>query len=294
MLGSKIGLFVNGRNRSVIIPTNQTNYNLFTALGSPATPVNVTVTINSGVVISSNNTATPAFNGGALPSGSIVRIINNGSIRGMGGAGGAGTSFTSNIATITGKTLGGVGGAGGSALRLGAPTTIVNGAGEIFGGGGGGGGGAGGITEVEEVGMTVIGGSGGGGGRSGSTSSSGAGGAAVETSTYQVFEGTGNAGVVGSSSSAGTGGAGRASGNGGVGGPGGAGGDWGAAGSSGGAVSGNELGFGFFDVQAYNPPNPGATSFGAGGAAGKAVDLNGFSVTWVSGNDGARVKGAVS
>jgi hypothetical protein len=294
MLASHIGLIGGGGSRTVVISSNQTNYNLHTALGSPSTPVRVTVVINSGVAVSSNNTSTPAFDQGSLPAGSAVLLINNGSIRGMGGAGGAGTSFTSNIATISGKTTGGAGGSGGTALRLTRPTTVVNGAGEIFGGGGGGGGGAGGITEVEEAGMTVIGGSGGSGGRGGATSSGGAAGVAVETSSYQVFEGNGNAGNTGSSSGAGATSSGRASGNGGVSGAGGAGGDWGAAGSAGGTVSGNELSFGFFDVEAYNPPNPGATSFGSGGAAGKAVDLNGQSITWISGNDSTHVKGAVS
>lgn len=280
---------------TVNITTNQTDYNLFTAAGSPGTARTVTVNISSGVVIGASSPSTPAFNeGSGWAAGTTILINNSGSILGAGGAGGAGTSFTSNVATISGKTKGVAGGTGGTALRLVVPTSIANAAGEIFGGGGGGGGGAGGITEVEEAGMTVIGGSGGGGGRSSTTSGGGAAGVAVESSTYQVFEGNGNAGNSGSSSSAGATSSGRASGNGGVGGSGGAGGDWGAAGSAGGTVSGNELSFGFFDVEAYSPPNPGATSFGLGGAGGKAIDLGGQSLTWISGNTSDRVKGAVS
>ena len=49
--------------------------------------------------------------------------------------------------------------------------------------------------------------------------------------------------------------------------------------------------------------NPGAagnagvsSTYGGGGAgaAGKGINLNGNAVTWVSGNDGTHVKGAVS
>jgi hypothetical protein len=295
MRPSQIGLFAGGRNRSVVISSNQTNYNLHTALGSPTSPVNVSVTINSGVVVSSNNTSTPAFDQGSLPAGSRVTLVNNGSLRGMGGAGGAGASLTDDIGTSVSRTVAAAGGAGGTALRLTRPTIIANGAGEIFGGGGGGGGGAGGLTEVELTGMTVIGGGGGGGGRSGSTAPGGSGGTGEEVSpTYVLFEGAGNAGSNGTSAGAGTGGTARASGSGSSGGAGGNGGDWGANGTSGGAVSGSDFGYTLFDMEAFYDPAPPTTSFAAGGAAGKAVDLNGQSITWLSGNTGARVKGAVS
>jgi large repetitive protein len=107
------------------------------------------------------------------------------------------------------------------------------------------------------------GGGGGGGGESGiSLTAGGAGGAG---------RGSGNTG------SAGSGGAGTADGFGGSSGAGGPGGNYGTAGSAGGASS------------------TGGTNIGGNGAAaGKAITLNGFAVTWIAGNNSTQVKGAVS
>ena len=50
----------------------------------------VLCTINSGVTIGASTTSTKAFTiDGSFPSGSILRIINKGSIRGKGGNGGS-------------------------------------------------------------------------------------------------------------------------------------------------------------------------------------------------------------
>jgi len=55
------------------------------------TPVNGTVTINSGVWIGSSSTAAPALTiAGSFPSGSALTLINNGHVSGAGGAGGHG------------------------------------------------------------------------------------------------------------------------------------------------------------------------------------------------------------
>ena len=295
MLASKIGLL--GGSRTLVISSNQTNFNLHTALGSPSTPVRATVVINSGVVISSNNASTPAFDEGALPAGSSVTLINNGSIRAFGGAGGAGgTAFYDSPFTpdLRGSAVGSNGQSGGNALRLTAPTVVVNGAGEIFGGGGGGGGGGGvaWFTGGEESYFQANGGGGGGGGRSVSTSSAGA--AGVASSNYFIPGVVPHSGVIGSTggpSGAGSGGTGGDSNPAGisyVGASGGAGGDWGAAGSAGQTPS----------TPPYEPGIPEGSAVisagGSGGAAGKAVDLNGQSITWVSGNTVDRVKGAVS
>jgi hypothetical protein len=288
MLASKIGLL--GGSRTLVITSNQTNFNLHTALGSPSTPVRATVVINSGVVVSSDNASTPAFDQGSLPAGSSVTLINNGSVYGMGGAGGAGgDAFASPFFPYNLTAGNGADGlSGGNALRLSAPTVIVNSAGEIFGGGGGGGGSAGVSLIIVDDGTyaQALSGGGGGGGRSAATSGGGA--AGVPSTDFfipSLVIDSGDAGASGGSSGEGTGGAGGSSepeysysapaaGNGG---------DWGEAGASGSAPS----------TPTEADPYILGTS-GSGGAAGKAVDLNGQSITWVSGNTVDRVKGAVS
>ncbi|XAI96489.1 hypothetical protein [Microcystis phage Mel-JY34] len=277
MLASKIGLL--GGSRTLVISSNQTNFNLHTALGSPAAPVRALVIINPGVVISSDNSSTPAFDEGALPTGSFIHIINNGSLRGMGGAGGAGGNVSSAGIFDDTASPAGNGGAGGTALRLTARTQIANAAGEIFGGGGGGGGSGGWInSNLDPDQIYGIGGSGGGGGQSEATAAAGSGGTAGGASVADTQYLQGNPGTIGSASAAGTGGAAKSI----IGqstAVGAAGGAWGASGAT----------------AAAGPASFGLKgSPGSGGAGGKAVDVNGQTLTWLSGNDGARVKGAVS
>lgn len=290
MLASRTGLL--GGSRTLVISANQTNYNLHTALGSPGGAVRATVIINSGVVISSNAAGTPAFNEGALAAGSSIVLLNNGRIAGMGGGGGnggeSGHMFYSGFPGTQVNGAGTAGAAGGTALRLTAPTTIVNGAGEIFGGGGGGGGvgGATGWIFSDSWYVLAFPGNAGGGGQGANTS---AGGTAGSITNYTDFEGIPPSnGATGSSSGAGNGGAAYDPGSGGTAGvlvgAGGNGGAWGAAGGAGTLTS--------FSLPEWEYENIAAV--GAGGAGGKAVDLNGFAVVWVSGNDGSRVKGAVS
>ena len=136
------------------ITSNQTNANLATLAtaagwdGSAA----LEVTINSGVYITSNSTATPALTvSGSFPAG--VTLTNNGTIIGMGGHGGNANS--------------GAGGAGGTGLSTTVALTLHN-AGTIAGGGGGGGAG-----RSVSSGNRGGGGGGGGGGQSSLTNSSG-------------------------------------------------------------------------------------------------------------------------
>jgi hypothetical protein len=117
-----------------------------------------------------------------------------------------------------------------------------------------GGGGGGGVGGNANTGCGNEYGGGGGGGATGLTNSSGGAG---------YFSGGGSQGT---SSGGGAGGSHPVYGW-----PGGAGGAHGAAGSSG--------------------SGPSARS---GGAAGKAINLNGFSVTWLGGNNGTQLKGATS
>ena len=283
MFASRIGLFGGGRER-VVISSNQTNYNLRTALGSPTSPKDIVVVINSGVEINSNSTSTPAFDeGSGWAPGSKITIINNGKIYGMGGAGGNAGSARAEIYPFEDieRNPGSNGLPGGPALALRVPTSIDNGAGEIFGGGGGGGGGGGyAYVNVDPDATWAVGGAGGGGGRGAFTSAAGSGGAASTDVAPDNLSVAGNGGNSGGPSAVGGGGSaytlpagfGTTS-------AGGSGGGWGAAGAN---ASAGSVSLG------------GVGSAGSGGAGGNAVVLNGNSITWIAGNTGARVKGPVS
>ena len=73
------------------ITTNQTDYNLYNAMTAAGwngqTPVLVDLTINSGVVIGASANTVSAFTVNSLPTGSSVKITNNGYIVGRGGQG---------------------------------------------------------------------------------------------------------------------------------------------------------------------------------------------------------------
>ena len=254
---------------SVTIAANTTNYNLLTILQNApfnydnSYAANITLTINSAVQVTSTATGTPAITTGSIISSSTLAIINNGSIKGKGGAGGAG-----GIATYPDANAGSAGASGGVALNiastLSGKVTITNGSGEIFGGGGGGGGGGSTVSSGsgKDPQSSANGGGGGGGG-----AGSGAGGAGG-TGSGAVNNTNAPAGSAGTTSAGGAGGpkTGNADG--------GAGGGFGAAGSAG---------------------QEGGSAGGAGGAAGNAIALNGgSSPTFISGNDGTHIKGAVS
>ena len=259
---------------NVTIAADTTNYNLLTVLMAAPynwdnlAPARVTVTINSAVQVSSTSTGTPAFTTGSFVANSLLYIINTGSIKGKGGAGGAGGSVNYPFSTNPGSS----GNQGGVALNiastLSGKVTITNGSGEIFGGGGGGGGG--GCALFQGGGKDngwAIGGAGGGGGAG--TGAGALGGVATgEDVNYN--------GLPGSSGTTSAGGAGGAQFCGvQCNGAGGAGGGFGAVG----VVGGNGY----------------TESGGAAGGAGNAIALNGgSSPTFISGNDGTHVKGAVS
>ena len=157
---------------NVVISSNTEDFNMRSyalANGWDGTsPLIMSVTINTGVTVSSSSTSTPAFTtktsgDPAFPVGSSLTLLNNGIIAGRGGAGGTGA----NVVNVTTFTNGGAGGAGGPALQaLDAISITLNG---VIGGGGGGGGG-GGATVTSTGGKasidTGLSGGGGGGGRS--------------------------------------------------------------------------------------------------------------------------------
>lgn len=255
---------------SLTISTNQINYDVFVELGGPPGAVDITLTINTAINV--DGQSAPAITTVGLHPDSILRIVNNGFVRGYGGAGGKGGD--SVVSSIFEPELGGCqffgnsqpgnsGLVGGDAIDwFGDELTIDNTNGEIFAGAGGGGGGNG-----NRVTSTASGGSGGGGGLGTDTGDGGAFGVA----TIGIDEGpcpktinNGNVGNDGSTSAPGTGGAAVSPAFAGVSG----GADWGEDG----------------DTGADNGP---------GGVGGFAVRLNGGSVVWEGGFTAAKVKGDV-
>lgn len=183
------------------IGSDTTNYNLRSAAlaggWDGVKPLLATVTINSGVVVSSNSTSTPAFDtGSGFPAGTQLTLINNGYVCGMGGAGG---SY-------------GAGKPGGAALTAQFSLNVTNN--QILAGGGGGGG------------SGQVSARGGGGGRTGRFNSEG-GYSANVAGPPGTFNSGGAPGYGGSPATTGPGYANDY---------GGGGGGWGAAGGSGGGL----------------------------------------------------------
>ena len=277
--------------------TTNASLNVATIGGYSAGKSDITITVNSGVYVYSTSTGTPGLTLSGGTSGDTITLVNNGFILGQGGTGGSGRGsppFYNNNAV-----------AGGTALQLGFTTTVnnTNGSAYIAGGGGGGasstkggGGGAGGGNGGDYYNGGGYNGVGGGPGSAGTNSTiystskgsngagGGGGGRILPGSGGQGGGGNighlngygGGAGGGGSGDSysnpttnrGGDGGSGSGTGGNGTNGASGGGGGWGASGGSGG-----------------NGGSP------AGG--GKAVNLNGQSITWTSG-DTSRVYGSVS
>ncbi len=286
-------------NRAAVAYTISSNtanasINVASLSGYSAGTSDITITVNAGVYVYSTSTGTPALTLSGGTTGDTVTLVNNGFIMGQGGTG-AGSPANPGV--------------GGPAISLGFNTTINNTNASAYIGGGGGGG-AGGYAQ---------GGGGAGGGAATGTGSGGGGGLGSSggngspysySGTYGLYQAAGGGG--GGRIFPGTGGAGGGSGSytnwygrgGGAGGggasgasvaTGGAGGSansagggpgGGGAGPYGGAGAGGGGGWGASGGNTGNPSYLGA-------AGGKAVALNGRTVTWVSG-DTARVYGAIS
>lgn len=271
-----------GRRRILLtIAADQSDYDIFVAAGSPTDPVEVVLTINTTIVLSSTSTSTHSLDTGTgWHANSTLKLINNGLIYGLGGVGGVGGYATSYLIVASGTA----GAVGGPCIKLQYDLTIDNTNGNIFAGGGGGG--AGGAHARFTALEGHFGGGGGGGGRSGLAVSGGAGGGV--SSVEHSLGGTKHflVGAAGSPGGVSAGGAGGAGGTFSIywGGTGGAGGDWATTGTQAGNASTD------CDGTGCGYANPG----GLGGAPGKAIDLTGNVVTWLGGNDAARVKGVVS
>jgi hypothetical protein len=272
--------------------TTNASLNITSLSGYAAGTSDVTITINSGVYVYSTSTGTPGLTLSGGSSGDTVTVVNNGFILGKGGNGVGAT--TGNAAQA--------GAVGGTALQLGFNTTVdnTNGSAYVAGGGGSGaqlqgtgGGGAGGGNGGfynGKFGLFSTGATGGGPGATGANGTNlalgksvqcnggaggrilpGSGGASGGSSTSGSGGGSGGGGG-GASGGSGAGGSGTSAGGNAATNGGGGGGGWGAAGGNcGGSGSGGA----------------------SGGAGGKAVNLNGYSITWTSGNT-TRVYGSVS
>lgn len=250
------------------ISSNQTNTNLRTLAVNAGWNQDsaVEATVGSGVYIYSTSTGTAALTiDGSWPRG--ITLINNGYIMGMGGAGGA--------------APGGSGGGGGPAMSLGVSFSLTNNS-YIGGGGGGGaagnnssggaaggGGGAGGANGGFATNYGAPGGTAGGtGGGPGSSGNNGAGNNGSGGGGGRIMPGSGG------SANSGGGGAGGGGGRSGLGVNGGAG---GGAGNAGGSV-GTPAGGGGGGWGAVG----GTVAGGRNGSGGKAINLNGYSVTYLT------------
>jgi hypothetical protein len=155
------------------ISSDTSNYNLYDDMvangWNEIFPVIATVTINSGVVVSSTSNSTAAFRVNSLTASSVVTINNNGYIVGRGGRGIGRLNAGDNVGQVTAGTLAAPAfGYGGPALRVDWATNVNN-TGVIGGGGGAGGagGGGGGDCKCDGCGDIGVGGFGISGGAAG-------------------------------------------------------------------------------------------------------------------------------
>jgi hypothetical protein len=86
---TQVAIYANGDWQTVhntaVITSNVTNANLYTIMGSPTVPLNVKVTVNPGVAITSVNANVASFSIGGFPAGSRIYLVNNGTIQGATG-----------------------------------------------------------------------------------------------------------------------------------------------------------------------------------------------------------------
>ena len=265
-------------NADLYITENQTDYLLTDDLTTTEAREYVVVIASNVDILSSGSGSTnpfkAAFAVGNHFAGSTIKIINLGRIIGYGGAGGSGGDITWGDPTGTASLPSTAATAGGDGLALGNVDVTIDNTFGLIAGGGGGGGGALGHSDVSTAVPFVRAGGGGGGGRGSGSANGGAQGLMLNPP-----------GPLGSPSNGAFGDAGNLSG------PGARydlvqdsqnpnlytsqpvayGGDFGEAGND----------AGVFTVQ-------------LGGAAGKAIELNGQTATITGGNNTEQIKGVVS
>jgi hypothetical protein len=256
---------------------NQT-VDVSTLPGYKAGKTTVTITVNSGVYVYSTSISTPGLTISGATTGDSVSLINDGYIIGQGGGGrnrtengsaengGPALKLICDVSITNNSYIAGGGGGGGANYSPGNA---------YAGGGGGAGGGEGGRAAVWDAYARNWYGSGSGGGGGGLGLSGGNGGA------MYGGKGAGGGGRILPGTGGGYGTGGGAGGGGGgfdFGGTGGSAGNAGGSASQYGSTSGGGGGWG-------------ASGGASGGSGGKAVDLNGYTATWVA--NGTRY-GAIS
>ena len=273
--------------------TADASLNVASIGGYAAGTSDITITVNSGIYLWASSTGNAGLTLTGGTSGDTLTIVNNGYIMGCGGHGGD-IDSGGNPVTPTPS--------GGTALSLGFTTTVNNTNGSAYIGGGGGGGGSAALGS---------GGGGAGGGNSGILGAAtpspipgalgGSIGSVGANGTYyagggggRIFPGSGGAGGSGTGKLVAFPGSG-----GGAGGGGGATGQASSVATAGSGGAGNAAGGNFSGTAGSGAGGgggwgaSGGSSTSSGGSGGKAVALNGYSVSWVSG-DTTRVYGAVS
>jgi len=169
-LGTPVSMTALQGKARVITSITSSTFNVnYTSLSGSYIPGKTwtTVTVNSGVVVGSSSTASPAMTISGT-SGDIHELVNNGYIVGAGGNGGYGESGSYNPPGGPGndsgiQSQGSSGEPGGNALSISYPVSITNNS-NIWGGGGGGAGAFGGATGGKNSSVIRRGGGGGGAG----------------------------------------------------------------------------------------------------------------------------------
>jgi hypothetical protein len=283
--------------------TTQTTSNVSALSGYVAGSTDIIITVNNGIYVYSTSTDTPALTISGATAGDRVYLVNNGFIMGKGGDAGSNGGPALSLATptfITNNSYIAGGGGGGASITTGNQA----------GGGGGAGGGAGGATSAQ------AGGTGGAIGQSGSNGATGGGGIVTGGGGGggRILPGNGGRGgyaqflesqngallaINGLGGGAGGGGGKyRGSPSGGYGplnnpntpmGVGGGGGGWGAAGGL--AFTGTVVYETIVNAGPGGSANaPGSNAYiqasdgsaGTRGTGGKAINLNGYSVTYIT------------
>ena len=213
---------------NLVIASNTSSYNLLDTLNTLGTYYpgysDITLTINAGVTVNSNDSGGAALTINGLTSGDSVIIVNNGTILGRGGYGGAAgwlktvtVGSGKNSTTSTSVQDASPGGTGGTALAVTYIATLENNGVIRAGGGGGGGGGIGyngagggqggggaGYGPGANAGTLTAGGAGAGnGGAGGSSGANGTAGTNGATQTVTNSNGKGSTSVTGSAGGAG-------------------------------------------------------------------------------------------
>ena len=270
--------FYGKSNRAIIsytfsASTANASLNVSAISGYVAGKSDITVTVNSGVYLWASTTGNYGFTLSGSTPGDTVTVVNNGYIIGCGGAGGAAPA--------------GSGGAGGPAFNLSTAISLTNNS-YIAGGGGGGGGGQSNSYGASGGGGGAGGGSGGYAQNNGGPGGTGGGAGGAIGSTGANGGGNNQSGGGGGRILPGAGGGAGGANGGGAGGGGGSNasgvhpGAGGSANNPGGSPSNGSNspaggGGGGWSAAGHN-----AGGGGGGGAGGKAINLNGYTITYLT------------